>query len=114
MVSRNFLCSGAMSFLMALGFAGQAIAQAGPGASVEWQVGPDSTPTVFYDSAVGYDKHYRVCFKKFPEATSVEVVMPDRTIKIVNEDCIDVKSNKISVRMVSGTEAATGIFFLIE
>jgi hypothetical protein len=104
---------GAAALLMGGLMAGQAMAQAGPGASVEWKVGPGNTPTVFYDSPPGYDKHYRICFKRFADGVGVEVVLSDRTLTIVNEDCVDVTSNKISVRMTSGAEAATGIFFLI-
>lgn len=114
MISRNTITAGIVSILLSGLPAAHVHAQAGPGASVEWKVGPDATPTVFYNSPPGYDKHYRICFKKFPAATSVDVVLSDRFITIVNEDCIDVKSNKIAVRMTRGTVAATGIFFLID
>jgi hypothetical protein len=114
MIIRNAMSGGALSVLLALACAGQAVAQAGPGASVEWKVGPDAIPTVFYDGPSGYDRQYRICFKKFSDGTSIEVVLADRSLKIVNEDCLDVKSNKIAVRMVAGTETATGIFFLID
>lgn len=110
----NRLIFGTLSVTLACAVSGQAFAQAGPGASVEWTVGPDDTPTVFYDAPAGYEKHYRVCFKKMPETNSVELVMSDRVLVIVNEDCVDLISNRIAVKMRSGTAAATGIFFLIE
>lgn len=94
--------------------AGQAASQAGPGASVEWNVGPGPEPTVFYDAPVGYDKLYRVCIKKPPQGTSLEIVMTDRTLALLNEECVDVESNKISIRMLSGTSNTTGIYFLVQ
>ena len=100
----SFLCLGGS----------QLSAQAGPGASVEWSVGPDSAPTVFFKAPSGYVKHYRICIKKPPASTAIEVILLDRTIRIINEVCIDVMSNEISVRMVEGNEAATGIFYLVE
>ncbi len=108
------LAGGAMSVAIAAALATGVNAQAGPGASVEWSVGPGATPIVFFDSPPGYDRHYRVCFKKAPDTTSVEVVLADRAIKITNEDCVDVISNKISIRMLAGSEPATGIFYLVQ
>ncbi len=107
------VCGGLLAAFSGLA-ADEAAAQAGPGASVEWTVGPGPDATIFFNAPPGYDKLYRVCIKKTPETTQLEIVMADRTVALKNEDCIDVQSNSIAIRMVSGTTPATGIYFLVQ
>lgn len=45
-----------LGLVIGMALSGGALAQTGPGASVEWKVGPGPEPTVFYDAPAGYDK----------------------------------------------------------
>ncbi len=40
--------------------------------------------------------------------------MADRSLPIINESCVDVESNKISIRMLNGSEPSTGIYFVVQ
>jgi len=93
--------------------AGAAFAQ-GAGASVDWELSKENPAVIFYDAPANFDKHYRICFSQLPASGNLVVVMPDRSVTITNETCVDVLSYKISLMLKDSAETVGGIVYLVE